>query len=99
MIRGRRIPAIIVYHNRIGFVVFQRELEINGCAASSSHYQLNLMRVKGKFTFELLMNRKMHLGFLSQFGTVICVGIFLGEYQRSQDCCNRSVSSEWIRSF
>ncbi len=56
MIRGRRIPAIVVYHNRIGFVIFQRELEINGCAATSSHYQLNLMRVNGKFTFELLMN-------------------------------------------
>jgi len=41
----------------------------------------------------------MHLGFLSQFGPVICVGIFLGEYQRSQDCCNCSVSSEWIPSF
>ncbi len=56
MIGGRRIPAIVVYHNRIGFVAFQRELEIHGCAPSSSHYQLNLMRVNGKFTFELLMN-------------------------------------------
>jgi len=56
VIRGRRIPAIVLYHNRIGFVVFQRELEINGCAASSSRYQLNLMRVSGKFTFELVMN-------------------------------------------
>jgi hypothetical protein len=56
VIRGRRIPAIVVYHNRIGFVIFQRELEINVCAATSSHYQLNLMRVNGKFPFKLLMN-------------------------------------------